>query len=490
MRLRSPLAACLLFLFGSVAADAAVRPRLGVVVVVDQMRADYLERDPAYSGGFKRLAAEGAVFTDAQHLHIPTETGPGHAAISTGRLPAVHGIVANDWYDRVSGSDTYCMADAPYGIGPGRLDGPTLADGLKAADPKARVFSLSSKDRAAVTLGGRRADLALWFDRDSGEFTTSSYYHRPSWLAAFNAELKASGLLPVKGGKVSSEVMATPALDQATARLARELARRERLGRGASTDLLLVSFSGTDTIGHRYGTQSAEMTAQLRSVDAILGGLMKDWLKESGGDLVLALTADHGAIPEPEAAMGKALGVKRLDWRTFADGLEKALQARWPAPKPWIVSNQVPHLYLDRGQALALKLDWRAFLDEAAGILSRREGVARVVVADRIPVLPSTDPLALVLRRSYRPDRSGDLLLIVAEDYLLHDKVPGTSHGSVWSYDSHVPLVFWGRGVKSGRYGGPSAVVDLAPTFARMLGFDYPAGDGAAVRLEALTEPR
>ena len=477
-----------LFIFRAPQAGASGKPRLGVVVVVDQMRADYLERDPSYVGGFKRLAAEGAVFTRARHLHLPTETAPGHAAVSTGRLPAVHGIVGNDWFDRVSGSETYCMADEPYGIGPGHLDGPTLADGLKASDPRARVFAVSSKDRAAVTLGGRRPDLVLWFDRVVGEFTTSSYYRRPAWLGAFNAKLKAAALLPVKDGKVPSTVLATPALDRVTADLASELVQREDVGHGPSTDLLLVSFSGTDTIGHRHGTQSPEMSAQLRSVDGLLGGLLDQWSKASGGSLVLALTADHGAIPEPEGPMGKALGVKRLDWAAFAAGLEKTLQTRWPAPKPWIVSNQVPHLYLDRGQAAALHLDWSAFRREAARMLAGLEGVARVVFPEDIAALDAADPLASALRRSHRPDRSGDLFLIVAENYLLHDKAPGTSHGSPWLYDSHVPLVFWGLGVKPGRYDVPAAVVDLAPTFARLLGFGYPPGDGAAVRSEALTE--
>jgi len=454
------------------------------------MRADYLERDPGYSGGFKRLVLEGAVFTDARHLHFPTETAPGHAAISTGRLPSVHGIVANDWYDRAAATETYCMADQPYGIGPSHLDGPTLADGLKANDSRARVFAVSSKDRAAVPLGGRRPDLVLWFDRARGEFTTSSYYRRPAWLAAFNVRLKAAGLLPVKDGKVPSSVMATPALDRATADLVSELVGREDVGRGPSTDLLLVSFSGTDTIGHRFGTEAPEMFEQLRSVDRLLGRLMAEWGEASGGSLVLAFTSDHGAILAPEDPTGKAMGVKRLDWDAFGSGMEKILQKRWPAPHSWIVSNQVPHLFLNRSQAVSLGLDWTSFRRDAAKILSSMDGVGRVVVSDDIPSLGPGDPFAAVLHRSYRPDRSGDLYMIVAENYLLHDKVPGTSHGSIWPYDAHVPLVFWGRGVKAGRNGVSSAVVDLAPTLARFLGFEYPPGDGAAVRLEAFSEAR
>ena len=196
-------------LLASAGAQAAVR--LGVVVVVDQMRPEYLDRSDLPDGGFRRLRREGAVFTNARHLHIPTETGPGHAALSTGRGPAVHGIVANDWYDRSTGSETYCVQDSVYGIGPEHLRGPTLADALKANDPRTRVFAVSGKDRGAVLLGGRKADVVLWFDRVKGEFTTSSYYRRPSWLAAFNAELKKAGLLPVKGARVPKELVASPA---------------------------------------------------------------------------------------------------------------------------------------------------------------------------------------------------------------------------------------------------------------------------------------
>ena len=476
-------------LFAAPAFGAAL-PKLGVVVVVDQMRADYLERDPAFAGGFKRLAKEGAVFTQARHLHIPTETGPGHAAISTGRAPVTHGIVANDWYDRATGSDTYCVADNPYGIGPGHLDGPTLADALKAARPDSRVFSVSGKDRAAVLLGGRRPDLALWLDRANGAFTTSSYYRRPAWLDAFNAKLRASKLLPLKMGKVPAEVLASAAVDEATARLAEELARRERLGRGPATDLLLVSFSATDTVGHRYGTQAPEMVAQLRALDKILDRLLGDWEKDSGGSLVLALSADHGAIPSPEDPSGRALGVKRLDWDAFGKSMEDALQKRWPAPgETWILADDVPHIYLNRALAINRRLDWLDFRIEAAKILSGLNGVGRVVLSTDIPILPDSDPLAAVLRRSIRPGRSGDLFLIVGEKFLLHDQPTGTSHGTPWDYDTHVPLVFWGRGVAAGHYPAAASPMDIAPTLGRLLGLAYAPGDGGALRTELAAAP-
>lgn len=464
-------------------AQAAVR--LGVVVVVDQMRPEYLDRSDLPDGGFRRLRLEGAVFTQARHLHIPTETAPGHAAISTGRSPAVHGIVGNDWYDRVLGADVNSMADASFGIGPEHLRGPTLADALKASDPKARVFAVGGKDRGAILLGGRRADLALWFDRYKGEFTTSSYYRRPPWLAAFNAKLKKTGLLPVKDARVPKHLVASPAYDEALDLLVAELVARERVGKGSGTDLLAVSFSGTDLVGHTHGLEVPEMDAQLKSLDAITGRLLRRLEKASGGSLAAAFSSDHGAIPAPEDASGKVLGVRRLDWVRFGAELEKALQNEWPRKgAAWIVSNQVPHVYLDRAAAEARGLPWPDFLERAAKTLSRVDGVAGVHVAGA-----KGGAFHDALRLSYDSSRSGDLLVIMAENVLLHGTAPGTSHGTPWDYDARVPLVFWGRGVRAGKVESPSATVDLAPTLGRLIGLDYPAGEGAALRTEALDAP-
>lgn len=457
------------------ALPASAKVRLGVVVSVDQMRADYLDRV------FARLREEGAVFTNARHTHLPTETGPGHAAISSGRLPRTHGIVGNDWYDRVLGRDTYCLEDSVYGLGPDHMQGPTLADGLKAVSPRSRVFAVSSKDRSAITLGGRKADLALWFDRKKGEFVTSAYYRRPAWLDRFNERLRESGRLAPKDGKVPSADMATPVLDQVTRELVSELVAREKPGRGPEPDLLLVSFSGTDTVGHSHGISGEAMRAQLESLDKEFSILLAQLEKTAGGSLVLALSSDHGAVPEPEGEAGKALGIRRFDWVDFGKRLEGALQQRWPSESRRIVSNQVPHLYLD--PAFVAK----AGLAEAARTLAALDGVHRVYVpGDVLAGRHDADPLAATLKLSIRPDRSGDLFLVLKQDVLLHDKVPGTSHGSPWDYDARVPLVFWGRGVKPGRHDVPAAVVDLAPTLARLIGFDYPAGDGGAVRGEAL----
>jgi len=483
--LRAFLSYALLAVCLSIPAAASQAPRLGVVVVVDQMRADYLERDPSFSGGFKRLVREGQVFTNAAHLHLPTETAPGHAAISTGRSPTTHGIVANEWYDRVLGTTTYCVADAPYGIGPGHLSGPTLADALKAADPKARVFAVSGKDRSAVILGGRRADLVLWLDKRKGAFTTSSYYRRPEWLAAFNTKLAASGLLPVKNGRVPADVMASPAVDEATARLVYELMEKENVGRDPSTDLLLVSFTATDLVGHRYGTEAPEMVAQLRALDGILGRLLTAWEAASGRSLVLAFSADHGAIPAENEPSGRRLGVKRVDWTGLEKRMEAALQARRPAPgEAWLLNNSLPHLYLNRALAARRGLDWGAFLREASESLAKLPEIDRAVVARDVPELDPKSAFAAVLKSSVREDRAGDLIVIPRENHLFHDKPVGTTHGTPWGYDAKVPLVFWGAGVTAARSDAPSSPLDIAPTLGSLLGLSYPAGDGGVLRLE------
>lgn len=487
MRKSSSFAVLVFFLALPASASDAARTRLAAVIVVDQMRPEYLDRSSLPDGGFKRLREGGARFLEARHLHLPTKTAPGHAAIATGRLPAVHGLVANAWYERSPAGETECVADASYGVGPEHLSGPSLPDALKAGDLRARVFAVSMKKDAAVPLGGRRPELVLWFEQDKGEFTTSAYYRRPSWLGAFNARLKRSGLYAP--GAVSKLSMAAPATDEALDLLVAELVSRERVGRGPATDLLLISYSGTDIVGHRYGTQAPEMDRQLVALDGILGRLLRRLEAASAGSLVLALTADHGAIPTPEDPAGRALGVSRKDTAAFCAELVTAMGKEWPEQKPWLLSCLIPHVYLDRGLAEARGQSWPRFKRLAAAVLARVDGVGRALSDDDALALPAADVLAAALRRSLYPGRSGDVQVIMAENVLLHDQASGTNHGTLWDYDARVPLLFWGRGVKAGPLAGPAAVVDLAPTLGRLMGLDYPAGEGAMVRVEALAEP-
>ena len=470
------------------AGTAQAAPRLLVVISVDQMRADYLDRFASqFQGGFKLLREQGAVFTDAHHVHIPTETGPGHAVILTGRFPDRTGIVGNTWWDRSLSTEVYCVADSVHGLGPEHLLTYTLGDALKAQDPRSQVVSISLKDRAAILLGGKKPDTALWYDKRKGEFTTSSYYARPTWLEKFNKGLKAKGG-PLFGDTTAQyqELIYEPKADRVTLMLVEEAARRFKLGRGKHSDLLAISFSATDYIGHRYGPDSDQMRAQLLSLDAELGELFSYLDRRVGrGFYDVALTADHGVTPRPEDPSGQAQGIKRMMYDELGARLEKALQYQFPSQEPWLI-NEYPNLYVNRAQVARLGLDWTAFLRNAVGPLQTAEGVAKIYIGDEID---PADPYADAYKRSYMPGRSGDFLVRVSTEVLVTDRPTGADHGSPYLNDTHVPMVFWGPDFKTGSYTERAWVADLAPTCGAVLGVDFPPAEGSRVHGEAIVKP-
>lgn len=484
----SKLLLLLLALLALGSRPAAAAPKLLVVISVDQMRADYLDRFASqFQGGFKLLRDQGAVFTDAHHVHVPTETGPGHAVILTGRFPDQTGIVGNTWWDRSLSTEVYCVADSVHGLGPEHLLTYTLGDALKARDSRSRVVSVSLKDRAAILLGGKKPDTALWYDKRKGEFTTSSYYSRPKWLDKFNNGLKAKGG-PLFGDTTAQyqELIYKPTADRITLDLALEAARRFKLGRGEHSDLLAVSFSATDYIGHRYGPDGAQMRVQLLSLDAELGELFSYLDRRVGrGFYDVALTADHGVTPRPEDPSGQSQGIKRLMYDELGVRLEKALQYQFPSQEPWLI-NEYPNIYLNRAQAARLGLDWPTFLRNAVAPMQTAEGVAKVYIGGEID---PADPYADAYKRSYMPGRSGDFLVRVSTNVLVTDRPTGADHGSPYPDDTHVPMVFWGPDFKAGRYGERAWVADLAPTCGAVLGVDFPPAEGSRVHGEIIVKP-
>lgn len=453
-------ALALILVLAASSAEAAA-PRLLVLISVDQMQADFLMKGVP-NGGLARLRGEGFVFTNARHLHVPTETGPGHAALSTGRYPYGHGIVGNYALDRRSGAMIYCVADSVHKFGPERLTAYTFGDALKAADPLSKVVSVSVKDRAAILMGGKKADMAIWFDKKAGTFTTSSYYGAaPDWLPAFNAPRKSD-----------ADVVKTPRADRLTLELALEAARRYGLGADGHPDVLAIGFSATDYVGHAYGSRSKEMDVQLLALDGVLGELLDGLTALAGKDgLVVVLSADHGGRPVSAPTS--------MTWDDLAAAMEKALQAEQPAAAPWILSDDVvPNLYLNRDLARALRLDWADFLRRAAKRLETVKGVAKAYVPDE---MPAGDPYAQVYALSYMPGRSGDLLIRTADEVTLHDPEEVGTHGSPYEYDARVPLVFWGAGVARGSSDALARLTDLAPTAAALLGVGFSPEPGARV---------
>ncbi|MBI5622384.1 MAG: alkaline phosphatase family protein [Elusimicrobia bacterium] len=491
------LAACaalILALLVPAAAFGAEPPRLVLVVVVDQMTAGQLERlAPRFRGALRTLLDAGAVFTEAHHRHVPTQTAVGHAAIMTGRMPASHGIVANRWWDRSQGRLVNAHDDALHGIGPEQLLSYTLGDALKARHPGSIVVSASLKERAAMMMAGKKADAALWLDEDKAAFATSSYYGAaPAWLEGFNLRLHAAGgrLEDVKTARSLENLWSSPEAHRLLEDLARELLRDYPLGRDSSPDLLALGFSGTDDVGHRHGPDSKEIDENLLALDEVLGRILSDILVRVPKEQLLVLfTSDHGVMPLPESRLGKGLGLHRIDPKKFEAQVESALQLIYPAPQGKLVEHLwLPHLYLNRSLAETRGFDWPLLLRDAAKSILSLDGVAEVFTAERLSatedVRVSSSAYAGVYRASFHPARSGDLLIRPKEDFLFSRD--GTTHSTPYRYDTHVPLIFWGKGVAAGTRPGQVRVTDAAPTLAVLLGVDLPPDKGGRVLAEAL----
>lgn len=417
---------------------------------------------------------EGAWMTEAHHEHVPTETGPGHAALATGLPPSGHGIVGNDWYDRRSGAEVYCVADSAHGKGPENLEAYTLGDALKAAIPEAKVVAVSVKDRAAILPAGHRGDVALWMDKKSGEFTSSSYYRRPDWLAKFNEKRVAPWLKTV--GK--DERVRTDKADALTLELALEAVSREKLGKDEAPDLLSVSLSALDYVGHHYGSETPQYAAHLAFLDGAIGGFLDALEKKVGkGRVSLAFSADHGSPP--------GQGPTRINIEELGKTIERALQDDMRAKSPWVVSNLHPHFYFNRAQAEAHGIPWKDFLVRVAQIVRKIPGVGSV----HVPESPDPkDALAARVEMSLYPGRSGDLVVSVAEGAMIVWEKQGSDHGSPHRDDTHVPLIFWGAEFKPGRFARRVRAGDLAPTSAAALGLSMPQVQPRAIA-EVLAAP-
>lgn len=516
-------------------------PRLVLVLVVDQLRQDRL--DPALPGGLGRLAREGRVFADARIDHAHTETCPGHVTILTGVHPGRAGVPGNQFVDRATGRVVYCVED-PEGrhreIGgeaarsPGLIRVDALGDWLRRAHPKARVFAVSAKDRAAILLGGRRPDGAFWIDsRRSAGFTTSRYYRAdlPAWVRAFNGEGEAGrGFLaelpdawvhpssapgaraddfpgesprygttsphPLADGDPLTAVarlLATPFVDEVTLDFALELLRREGLGRDGVADLLAVSLSATDMVGHLYGPESQEARDTLHRVDGALGRFLDAVESEVGpGRTVVALTSDHGVMPLPEwlDAVGASecpVPGGRVDARRLLLELDTALHRELDPPGApdgrWLAVAGY-RFTVNRRRAATLGVPVGRVVEAARRWLEAVPAVQRVWTPEEVESRADREPLARLFRNSWDPERGGDFEVQVLPTCLLSPFPFGTSHGTPWPYDREVPLVFRGPGVRPGVVRGPARPVDVAPTLAELLGIPVPPGlDGRPLPL-------
>jgi predicted AlkP superfamily pyrophosphatase or phosphodiesterase len=548
---RRIVVACALVLL-AVAADAAPAspPKLVVVLVVDQMRGDFIARyGSQWTGGLRRLADGGAWFSRAAYPYLATVTCVGHATVSTGAFPRTHGIVGNSWFDRESGRSVGCSADprlatisyaapAEGGQGPWRLQTATLADELRTQLPvPARVVTMSLKERTAIMLAGHRADAVMWFSIAAGGLVTSSAYTPAPlpFVAAFakanpvsadlgkvwTRTLPAERLLfadagrgekpppfwsaefphPLNGKDGAADAQffeaweSSPFSDDYLGRLAIAAVDALKLGQGPGTDFLGVSFSALDLVGHDFGPTSHEVQDTLVRLDRTIGTLLAHLDRTVGADnYVVALTADHGAAPIPEQAANLGVDAGRLDVALVRQAAQTALEAALGSEAA-TVRSQYGDLILEPAAVEMLRRNPRA-ADEMLRAIKAVPGVGAAFVAEQLHASAAAgDPDARAALLSYYPGRSGDLIVIPKPYWFIvtadGSPQPGsaTTHGTMYGYDQHVPIILYGRGIKPGEYTRPVTPADIAPTLAFLCGITLGSPDGRPL-VEALEAER
>jgi hypothetical protein len=496
--------AALFLLIPAQAAPPAQKTKLVVAIIIDQFRYDYMTRfDASYQEGLRRLHDTGAFFTDAHQAHYPTVTAVGHAAFLTGSIPAIDGIVGNEWFDRETGKMVTSVSDdatklvggnGGTGSSPRRLVGSTLGDEIKIAGPAdSTVIGISLKDRAAILPAGHAANAAYWFEQESGQFVSSTYYmpDLPPWVQAFNkgdaanryaaakwAPMDAGPaappfrILPAKLGKqYYEEMIRSPYGNQMLEAFAEQALKEEHLGQHSGTDVLTVSFSSNDLLGHQVGPDAPEVRDMCVRTDRVLGQLLRAVETEAGaGNYVVVLTSDHGVAPIPEELTKRGMPAGRFSGDEVTRTIQTALSEKY-GPGKWMLESP----YLDHELLRAKHIALADAEETAAEAVRKLPYIFRVYTGTQLAHENlAGDPIGNLMQRGYYRERAADLF-IVQKPYWIASK-DGTTHGTPFSYDTHVPVIFYGRGIRAGRYDENIRVADIAPTLAALLGVNEPSG--------------
>jgi predicted AlkP superfamily pyrophosphatase or phosphodiesterase len=528
----------------------AGKPKLIVIVVIDQFRGDYLNRDHAeFKGrGFRLFTDEGAWFTDCYFDYANTKTAPGHATIGTGAYTDGHGIETNEFWDasrsfehKVSSveDERYQLVDLPaasipanqpgapdtalkyvIGVSPRNLRATTIGDELRlATNGRSRVYGISLKDRAAILPAGQAANGAFWIDNASGHFTTSTYYmeHLPEWARAFNASGRAAQAAREAKVGVTTQffklVGGNPAANRYELDFAKALISGEKLGTNGVTDLLVVSLSANDIQGHKYGPDSESEEQMILSLDRDLDSF-NTWLDRTVGlkNVWMALSADHGIAPIPSEAAKLGIDSAVVDMKALYAKLNAELNARYSPGKQaqYIMPGpDLPYIVLDRRAFGQAGVDEKAAEDAVSALLPEAVASQAPPIETALPSqhrLPPTPQIAGVYTRlelaqgQLPPSEMGRLLahsytehgnwyvMMILDAYQMEDfhGSLGTTHFSPWSYDRHVPLAFYGTPFIPGEYHERVAPVDLAATLASLAGINQPSAAVGRVLKEAI----
>jgi hypothetical protein len=507
---------------------ASARPKLLLVIVIDQFRADYLMRFEKQFGseGFNKLMSEGAYYPYGEYGLLQSMTGPGHATVLTGAYPYQHGIPANAWFDTETHEPVYCVEDSGSplvansgnlrsDLSPGRspknLLASTVGDELKNSGYGSRVYSVALKDRAAILMGGHRADLALWFDSAHSQWISSRYYlpdnALPTWVRELNAQLfqPHGDWKPIGAGSgysvetakpfshavtpYTEKALHSPYGDELTEQAAEFIFDKMELGRGrVPTDLLAVSFASHDLVGHEFGPNSREMEEMTLSEDRQIARLLEHIrAKMPNGldDVVVTLTGDHGIPAMPEYALQANVPAGRIAEKDLARIVEEKLSARFghaPTGKKWVSFAADLSLTLDRETLATKKIKLEDAVAVARAVLEKHVGVLYVAT-------PQDKPPGLFGEQyghTYFPDRASDLIIIPKPNYMSGASYE-VAHHTGYAYDRTVPIILMGsRFFKPGIYAQPARVIDIAPTLSFISGTIPPSMAEGRVLSEAL----
>jgi predicted AlkP superfamily pyrophosphatase or phosphodiesterase len=518
------------------------KPKLVIGLVIDQMRYDYLTRfsDRYGENGFKRLLKKGFSIESAYYNYIPTYTAVGHASIYTGTTPDNHGIISNNWYDKFLKKSIYCVDDSIYKTvgnhsnsgkkSPSRMYTTTITDQLHLAqNMNGKTIGIAIKDRSAILPVGHTADAAYWFQGAlKGDWISSSYYMKklPKWVEAFNASEKAANYLKtpwetlydistyrnsiaddnVFEGKFKGETTPSfphdipnlkvtngnfsllkriPAGNSFTADFAKAAIIGEHLGKTDYTDFLAVSFSSTDYVGHQFGPASKEIEDTYLRLDKDLADLLTFLDQEVGQDnYTIFLTADHAAVDVPAYLQSLKIPAHYFDIKKFRQAVLATTKKYFNSIE--LIENISNYqIFLDKQKIESLGLDKNKVADKLVEEIINFDGVYKAVTAKTLQTTRFTDGIMNSLQNGYNQKISGDVLMIPYPATLTRGRT-GTSHGSGYSYDTHIPMIFYGNGIKKGVSKKRYEIIDIAPTIANLLKIEVPNASTGKIIDEAL----
>ncbi|WP_289044627.1 alkaline phosphatase PafA [uncultured Olleya sp.] len=507
------------------------KPKLVIGIVVDQMRYDYLTRfyNKYGEGGFKRLITQGFNCKNNHFNYVPTYTGPGHASIYSGTTPKMHGIISNNWYDKVSDSYVYCAGDTTVQsvgtshkagqMSPHRLKTTSFADQNRLfTQMKGKTIGISVKDRGAILPAGHTANAAYWFHgADQGRFISSTYYLEalPSWVNVFNNKAVAesylkewntlydintytesgSDLNTFEGGFKGKEtatfpydlkalskdnrgydiIKATPYGNSIVADFAIAAITGEQLGQDDFTDVLTVSFSSTDYVGHNFGVNSKEVQDTYLRLDKDIERLLTALDDKVGqGNYTLFLSSDHGAVEVPSYLQSVKIPAGYFDADDFKNRLNETMIFNHKAEKliKNISNNQV---FLDRKVIKDYGLNLAQVQQEIVNTIIDYPSINKAYTATSMSNTEFSNGIESLLQKGYNQKRSGDVLFVLDPAVISYSKT-GSTHGSALNYDTHVPLLFYGNGIQKGSTLQHTTIPDIAPTMSALLGISFPNG--------------